>query len=233
MGLQREGTPRRAVGGVLAAACAAAFALAGTRSLAAPQGTSAQAAADPGSFDELYRRGREMNGTMKTLVARFTETTTSSLLTRPLVSRGTIAVERPSRVILRYVEPESRVLLIDGNTMTLSWPGQHLRQVTDIGAARRRVQKYFLDSTEDQLRQQFTIDDRRASDRPDTYQLTLTPKRRQIREALARLDLWVDRSSFLLAAMRMTFSTGDTKLMTFDDVVLNAPVERDAFEIAR
>ena len=40
------------------------------------------------AFDELYTRGKKANAAMKTLTARFTETTTSSLLTRPLVARG-------------------------------------------------------------------------------------------------------------------------------------------------
>ena len=50
--------------------------------------------------------GPQINATLKTLTARFTETTTSSLLTRPLVARGTVAVERPSRVVLHYQQPE-------------------------------------------------------------------------------------------------------------------------------
>ena len=47
----------------------------------------------------------------------------------------------------------------------------------------------------------------------------MVPKRKQIRETLARLDLWVDRTSLLLDAMKMTFANGDTKTMAFEDVV--------------
>ncbi len=67
-----------------------------------------QKPADEGSFDALYRRGSEINATFKTLTARFTETTTSSMLTRPLVASGVVAVERPSRVVLHYHQPELR-----------------------------------------------------------------------------------------------------------------------------
>ena len=103
---------------------------------------------------------------MKTLTAPFIETTTSSLLTRPLVARGTLAVERPSRVVLRYTEPDERVVLIDGDTMTMSWPSRNVRQSTDIGAAQKRIQKYFVDSSPDELRGHFTIAAREADDRP-------------------------------------------------------------------
>ena len=47
----------------------------------------------------------------------------------------------------------------------------------------------------------------------------LVPKRKQIREGLTLLDLWIDHSSLLLTAMRMTFAGGETKLMTLEDVV--------------
>jgi hypothetical protein len=57
----------------------------------------------------------------------------------------------------------------------------------------------------------------------------MVPKRKQIRAALAQLDLWVNRSSLLLARMKMTFANGDTKTMAFEDVVPNATLEPGSF----
>ena len=149
------------------------------------------------------------------------------------MAHGTLAVQRPSRVVLHYAEPESRVVLIDAHRLTMSWPSRNITQVTDIGAAQGRIQKYFVNGTADDLRRQFDIEVRDATDRPGTYLVTMVPRRKQIREALTRLDLWMDRSSLLLAAMRMTFANGDTKLMAFDDVVPNAAVDPGTFAIAR
>ena len=108
---------------------------------------AAPAQAKTDLFDEIYQRGRGIDSTLKTLTARFTETTTSSLLTRPVVARGTLAVIRPDRVVLRYADPEQRVVRIDGNRLTLSWPTRQLNQVTDISMSQRRVQKYFVGAT--------------------------------------------------------------------------------------
>ena len=185
------------------------------------------------AFDDLYRRSQSMNKTLKTLTARFTETTTSSLLTRPLISHGVVAVERPARVVLRYSDPEMRVVLIDGGQLTISWPARNIRQARDIGAAQRRVQKYFVDSSPDELRQHFDIETR-ETDRPArAYHLTMVPKRKQIQEGLAELELWVDQSSQLLSAMRMRFPNGDTKLMEFEDVVPNATLDSSTFTVVR
>ena len=194
--------------------------------VAIPQFASARA----DLFDELFKQGQAKNGAMKTLTASFVETTTSTLLTRPLVASGTLAVERPSRIALRYTQPDERIVLIDGDTMTMSWPSRNVRQSKDIGASQKRIQKYFVDSSPDGLRSHFTIGAREADDRPGAWLVTMVPKRKQILEGLARLDLWVDRTTQLMTAMKMTFPNGDTKLMTFTDVKPNAPVDAALFK---
>jgi outer membrane lipoprotein carrier protein len=183
-------------------------------------------------FDELYARGQKQNAGLKTLTASFVETSTSSLLTRPLVARGTVIVERPGRVALRYTDPDTRVVLVDGDRMTVSWPSAGIRSVTGIAASQRRIQKYFVSSSPDELRSHFQISAAEADDQAGTYLITMVPKRKQILEGMTRLDLWLDRSSLLLAAMRMTFPGGDTKLMTFADVKPNAVIDPAWFRIS-
>jgi outer membrane lipoprotein-sorting protein len=170
---------------------------------------------------------------MKTLTANFVETTSSTLLTRPLVSNGTVAVERPGRIAMHYTEPEDRTVLIDGDKMTVSWPSAKIFTVTDIGAAQRRVQKYFVDSSAKELRGHFDIKAREAGDRPGTYLLAMTPKRKQIQEGVTRIDLWLDRTTLLLSAMRMTFPSGESKLMTFTEVEPNVPIDPAMFVVKR
>jgi outer membrane lipoprotein-sorting protein len=217
---------------VSATLAAAALMVAGTAAVA-PQDAARQNTTRRDSFDDLYARGQRANAAITTLTAHFTETTSSSLLTRPLVSRGVLAVQRPARVVLRYSDPESRVVLIDGDRMTVSWPSHQVRQTTEIGAAQRRVQKYFVNGTAAELRSQFDIEEHDISDRPGTYHVTMVPKRKQIREALARLDLWVMRSTLLLDAIRMTFANGDTKMMAFDEVMPNVALEAGTFTTDR
>jgi outer membrane lipoprotein carrier protein len=182
-------------------------------------------------FDDLYARGQQQNAGLKTLTAAFTETSTSPLLTRPLVARGRVYVERPSRVVLRYTDPEERIVLVDGDLMTLSWPSAKIRTTKDIGASQRRIQKYFIDSSPQELRSHFEIAADEAGDRPGTYLVTMAPRRKQIREGVARLELWLDRATLLMSAMRMTFPGGETKLMTFTDVKPNAPIDPAIFAV--
>jgi outer membrane lipoprotein-sorting protein len=185
----------------------------------------------PDLFDELYARGQKQNAGLKTLTASFTETTTSALLTKPLVASGTVVVERPEKVALRYTEPDERTVIVDGDRLSISWPAAKMRSTRDIGATQRRIQKYFVDSSPRELRSHFDVTASEAHDRPATYLVTMVPRRKQIQEGITRLELWIDRPTLLLSAMRMTFPQGDTKLMTFRDVKPNVPVDRSMFSI--
>jgi len=185
----------------------------------------------PDLFDQIYARGRPLQASLRTVTAAFTETTTSSLLSRPLVARGTLAVERPSRIVLRYSTPDARILLIDQNKMTLVWPSRAVRQQTDVAAALKRVEKYFLDKSPDELRRSFDVTATDATDRTGAWRITMTPRRKQIQQGITTLDLWIDRTSLLLAAMRMTFPNADTKLMVFENVVVNGPVDPSLFSV--
>ena len=100
--------------------------------------------------------------------------------------------------------------------------------------AQARVQQYFVDSDAGELQagvRHRAARCQRAGRARTKY--VMVPKRKQIREALQRLDLWVDESTALLQAMRMTFANGDTKLMEFEDVVPNAPIDAAVFSVPK
>ena len=182
-------------------------------------------------FDALYARGQKQNAQLRTFTATFTETTSSALLTRPLVARGTVAVERPARIALTYTEPDKRLVIIDGDRMTVSWPSRRVLQTKDIGASQRRVQKYFVNGTPDELRQHFDVSAREAG--VGAYVITMVPTRTQIKEGLSRLELAIDPATLLLSAMTMTFPNGDTKRMTFSDVTPNAAIDPSVFTVEK
>ena len=121
-------------------------------------------------------------------------------------------------------------MLIDGKRLVLSWPGRNIHQTRNIGQMQGRVQKYFVDSDPDELRRSFDITvsdaEKRRRRRPCRR---CVPKRKQIREGLTP-SRFVDRS--IVAAARgdaHDVCDGDTKLMTLEDVVPNAPIAPGTF----
>ncbi len=178
-------------------------------------------------FDEIYARGKPLESSLQTLTARFTETSHSPLLARPLVATGTVSVIRPSRIAMHYTTPERRVVLIDGGQLRIVWPSQGLDRSTPIGPTEKRIQQYFAGRTPEQLRTHFTI----SADVADAnrWHVLMTPKRKQIRAGLTNLELWIDRRSVMLASMQMVFPGGNTKRLDFDDVRMNPSIDEAVF----
>jgi outer membrane lipoprotein-sorting protein len=120
-------------------------------------------------------------------------------------------------------------VIIDAGKLRVVWPSRAIDRTTSVEAMEGRIQQYFVDKSPAQLRNHFDIEARVADDRPAAWFLSLSPKRKQIREGLSRLDLWITRDAVMLSAMRMTFPGGDTKLMEFDDVRINPSIDEAVF----
>jgi outer membrane lipoprotein-sorting protein len=193
--------------------------------LAITLATTAQAGA-PDLFDEIYKRGQPLEKTIRTIRAHFTESTTSSLLTRPLVAEGDLLAVRPSDILLTYTKPERKLLRIDAKTLLFVWPDRRLREAKDIRESQARVQKYFVDKSPDDLRRHFTIvaTEETARAGGPAWRVELVPKRKQIQQGVTRIELWIDQATSMLSTMTMTFAGGDTKTMTFTHVEVNPPI---------
>jgi outer membrane lipoprotein-sorting protein len=182
-------------------------------------------------FDQLFARTLEKRQSIHSIRARFTETTTSSLLEKPLVSHGTVIATPPARVLMTYTDPERRTIAIDSKSLVVVWPDRHEREKIDISQTQKRIDQYFTQATIGQLRSMFEITLEpdsviRGADRVD-----MRPKRKQIKEGLERLEIWIDRESLLLVQLQMTFPGGDRKTIRLDDVTANVPVTDEMFQI--
>jgi outer membrane lipoprotein-sorting protein len=184
----------------------------------------AHASAPADLFDDIYRRGQPMEQSIKTIRARFTETTTSSLLKDPLVAEGTLLAVRPSDILLTYAKPEKKLLRIDAKTLLFVWPDKKLRQAQDIRESQARVQKYFVDKSPDELRRHFAITAVVDPAKPGTWRIEMIPKRKQIQQGVTKIELWISERTSILSTMVLTFASGDTKTMAFTDIEINPPV---------
>ena len=224
MALQRE---LRRVFAFAAALCLAAMAMGMPVALAG--GTGAYLRAD--LFDEIHERAAPIERTLQSVSARFVETSTSTLLRAPQVATGTLVARRPRQLRLEYTGTDPRTVLVDGDRMSLSWPGRHLNEARDIGGMMRRAGRFLEAGSPVELRKHFDIEAVVASDRPGTWRVTFIPKRARMRDGLSRVLLWIDQTSLVLRALKMEYPGGDTRLLEFADVRLNPPVPADAFAL--
>jgi outer membrane lipoprotein-sorting protein len=188
-----------------------------------------RAPAEPDLFDQLHARIAAAEAKRKSIRARFVETTTSSLLAKPMVSTGTLIGEKPARMVITYLSPEKKTILMDGQRLFVSRAGQKEVEQIDIAEIMKTVNKYFTNADPGQLRRAFTIHAIPDPATPSWYQVDLLPRRKQIKQGLDRLQFWVSRD-YMLTQLTMTFAGGDTTVFKLEDVELNVAIPPGTFD---
>lgn len=191
----------------------------------------AQSATAADLFESLHERSQARQATTRSLGARFTETTVSSLLTEPVVARGTIVAARPGRLIMKYASPDQRTVVVNGDRLVVSWPERHQREDLNIAETQQRIEKYFASASVKDLRGFFDIVAGPDPSVANTYRIDMTPRRKPIKQGLDRLEIWVDQDTVLMTRMRLTFPGGDTKTIQLDDVRTNVPAGDELFAV--
>jgi outer membrane lipoprotein-sorting protein len=195
--------------------------------LAAPQKSAAPAPDD--LFAEIFQRGLVKQKSMKSIRATFTETTTSSLLVKPIVGKGTIVAAPPARVRMMYVEPEPKTIVMDGRTLTVAWPKRNEREQIDIRQTQKRIDQYFTNASLDDLRKLFDIAAQPDAALRRVDRVEMIPKRKQIKQGLEKLEIWIDRETAMMVQMRLSFPGGDQKTIALTDLAVDIPLADDAF----
>lgn len=186
----------------------------------------------PDLFDDLYARADAQRKTIHSVRARFTESTVSSLLTEPLVARGTLVAGEPSNVVMTYTAPEPRTIVINATKLVMMWPGPRKREEIDIKQTQQRVQQYFVKAGLKQLRDLFEIH-ASLETQPASYLIDMRPKPKRIKQGLERLQLWIDPKLLMMTEMRMEFPGGDSKTIRLEDIEMNVPVNEQMFQTPR
>ena len=220
-----EFSPGRPVGSrrgapVLRTVCALAAALA-FPAIGAP--------AEQDLFDTLHARITAAEAKRTSIRARFVESTTSTLLVKPMVSQGTLVGEKPARMVITYLAPEHRTILMDGQRLFVTRAGRKDVEQVDITEIMKTVNKYFTNADPGQLRRAFTIRAVQDPAAPGAYLVDMLPKRKQIKQGLERLQFGVSRD-YMLTQLTMTFAGGDTTVFKLENVELNVPVAPGTFD---
>ncbi len=173
-----------------------------------------------------------MEAKLRALSASFVETTSSTLLTTPIVLRGRVVAQRPSNIVLTYDAPDARVVRIIDGHLTVNWPARGLDETRDVRSTLQRAERTIIGKSPDELRKLFDITAVDAHDGAGTWKVTFVPRRRQLREGVERLHLWIGQQSLLLESLEMELPGGDTRRMDFSDVVVNPAIDASVFQPA-
>jgi outer membrane lipoprotein carrier protein len=84
----------------------------------------------------LIRRVEERHARTVDLVARFTQSYRSGMLSREVVERGIVSIKRPGRMRWEYKDPEAKLFISDGRTFYFYVPADRQVVVSEQDAER-------------------------------------------------------------------------------------------------
>lgn len=182
-------------------------------------------------FERLLELMSERAQEIKTLQARFRQTTTGAVLLKPVVSRGVLSYRAPDAGRWEYLEPERMVVLFRDGVLTTYLPDDQTAERVTVSDRYERVMQVIsgglpLEKLRDRFR--LTFSDRGS---PHPYRLTLDPRSRRIERRVEKIEIKIERERLLPTVVEYIEPEGDTVRYELDDVRVDVPLSDDLFTL--
>ncbi|HEU5163881.1 MAG TPA: outer membrane lipoprotein carrier protein LolA [Thermoanaerobaculia bacterium] len=170
---------------------------------------------------------------IETIEARFRQEKSSGLLAASEVSVGSFVFSRPNRAIWRYEEPKAIEMLVSDGWLTTWYPELGRAERIEVKRYEERIFRYLgatagaiadLDSYFD-----FRLINVKAK---PYYTLILTPKTERVAKRVQRIEVRVDRTSYLTTSLDYTEGDGDRTRYDFTEIRVNEPRSRKRLELS-
>lgn len=191
------------------------------------------AAAPAGDLNDVLERFDQVQQTLRTFSAEFTETTRSALLKEPIVARGRFYMTKPDSVRWEYTSPEEMRFVIAANEYTGYFPEQKRAERRDIHRWREQMFRFLgLGQASVELSEFYDIGmGEPAAAMSHTYLLRLTPKKKRVRKRLEDVQLWIDRTSYMPVRVEYSSKSGTKRLIEFERVKLNPDLSASLYRV--
>jgi len=187
---------------------------------------------DPGDLAGILNRFDEVQESIRTLSAEFTETTANPLLLEPIRSRGRFYMTKPDSIRWEYTEPEAMRFVIAHDLYTGYFPEQKRAERRNIQRWSDQIFRFFgLGQGSKELRRFYEISLAPANDVPGTHLLLLEPKKRRVRKRVDSVQFWLDAGSFLPTRVEYRSADGQVRTIRFDEIRLNPDLSASLYTV--
>jgi outer membrane lipoprotein-sorting protein len=202
---------------------------------AAPAGKEhpGEAASDP-ALDAVLARFDEVQKSLRSLRADFTQTTVNPLLKEPMKAKGRFYLSKPDSVLWEYAAPEAMQFAIARGEYTGYFPGRKKAERRDVHRWTEQIFRFFaVGQATTELHKFYDI--RLGDAGPDmkgTVLLILDPTKRRVRKRVEEVRFWVDSVTYLPAKVAYVNKEGAARTIVFHNVELNPDLSASLFNVS-
>jgi outer membrane lipoprotein carrier protein len=190
-------------------------------------------AAEPVPLAALVAEVDAAKAGVETLAGEFTQKNRVKLFKQELSSKGRLYFKKPRQIRWEYTAPDPSLLILDGNQARMTTPGA-APQVFDLDkdATMRAIFDQLLTwlgpGSLAAARDDYDLSTAGSAAAPT---LVLTPKPASaIAKAFARIELRLDRKTWLMKSILLVEKNGDEKEIDFSKLQRNVKLPPDAFK---
>ena len=184
-------------------------------------------------LDRLVERVKYEQNRIVTLQARLIQRMEGELLLAPEEGRGWFRYRPPDALRWEIVEPKPVVMAVHGDVAITWYVDLGTARKTAVGRLSEQVLEYMGPAGNlETLMKYFAVQAEFPEREGDPYYLHLTPDYRSVEKRVKQIDLWIDPENFLPRQFRIVHASGDERLVTLEDVVLNEPIDDSEFVLA-
>jgi outer membrane lipoprotein-sorting protein len=200
-----------------------------TSSLFAPRPASAESP----SLEQVLTKFDEVQASVHTLSAWFTETTVNELLKEPMVARGRFYMTKPDSVMWEYTSPEAMQFVISKDEYVGYFPARKQAERRNIQRWREQIFRFFgLGQVSAELEKFYDI--RLEPSDPSmkgTYKLALDPKKRRVKKRMESVLFWVDATTYLPVKVEYRDRSGNTRVIRFSGMQVNPDLSASLYRL--
>lgn len=168
----------------------------------------------------------------RTLRARFTQEQRLAVLSQPLVSTGTLLIQRPDKLAWRTTSPAPSTFLVSGSVVSSAWPELGIKETIDLGKnpdAMGLVQAMtvWMSGDLDAVARDYQVAFRAGP--PDVA--TLTPTNPRIASMLSRIELTLSGSPRRVTGVQVVQPDGDVVKIRLESIEVDPTLPADAFRL--
>ncbi len=188
---------------------------------------SGQSALSADVVEKLSRAAADV----ETMTCRFVQTKHLSLLADEMVSRGTMSFKRPGLMRWEYTSPYSYRFVFDGDKVFVG--NDSRSNVMDAKSNKMfgQIARIMISTVTGRLADAKADFDIAVGGTSESPILTLTPRRREIKQLLKSVDLVLDSSARMVTRISLREKNGDVTDIVLSDIVLNKPLDASLFAI--
>jgi len=149
---------------------------------------------------------------------------------------GKLMVRRDEKMRIEFFQPDRRTILRTGDSLFVFTPKINRVEEYDLGKNRDLVDQYVLlgfGTKSDNVRKSYDVNviGETELDNKKTVQIELIPKSDQMRKQIAKIQMWIDESSWLPIQQKFFESgSGDYLIFHYTDVKKNLKIGDNQFK---